>query len=163
MTRAAEESPDAIAAAIVAAMWERDAFTRWLGASIIEVRSGYCALRMQVRAEMMNGFGVAHGGIVFSIADSAMAFACNNTGHVTVAVDNSVSYPAPVRLDDELTAVAEQESASSRLAFYKVVVRRADDAVVALFRGTVYATRKLHDAATSAHRHIDETKTETTT
>ena len=105
---------------------------------------------------MMNGFGVAHGGIVFSLADSAMAFACNNTGHVTVAVDNSVSYPAAVQIDDELTAVAEQEGASSRLAYYRVIVRRADGAVVALFRGTVYTTRRLHDAAASAHGNFDK-------
>ena len=140
-------NPNAVAATIVAAMWERDAFTRWLGASIIEVRPGYCALRMRVRSEMMNGFGVAHGGIAFSFADSAMAFACNNTGHVTVAVDNSVSYPAAVQVDDELTAIAEQEGASSRLAYYRVIVRRADDTVVALFRGTVYTTRRLHASA----------------
>ena len=157
MTRAAEESPDAIAAAIVAAMWERDAFTRWLGASIVEVRPAHCTLRMRVRAEMINGFGVAHGGIVFSLADSAMAFACNNAGHVTVAVDNSVSYPAAVQLDDELTAVAEQEGASSRLAYYRVVVRRADSTVVALFRGTVYTTKRLHGAPALAQRNIDQT------
>ena len=156
MTGTAEANPNAVAAAIVASMWERDAFTRWLGASIIEVRPRYCALRMRVRSEMLNGFGVAHGGIVFSFADSAMAFACNNTGHVTVAVDNSVSYPAAVQLDDELTAVAEQEGASSRLAYYRVIVRRADGAVVALFRGTVYTTRRLHDAAASAHGIFDK-------
>ena len=155
MTGLPDGNPDAVAAAIVAAMWERDAFTRWLGATIIEVRAGYCALRMRVRPEMMNGFGVAHGGIAFSFADSAMAFACNNTGHVTVAVDNSVSYPAAIQLDDELTAVAEQEGASSRLAYYRVIVRRADSAVVALFRGTVYTTRRLH-AAANAQGNLDE-------
>ena len=112
---------------------------------------------MRVRAEMMNGFGVAHGGIVYSLADSAMAFACNNSGHVTVAVDNAVSYPAAVQLDDELTAVAEQESASRRLAFYRVVVRRADGVVVALFRGTVYTTKRLHEATASAHQNTDQT------
>ena len=156
MTGSPDGSPDAVAAAIVASMWERDAFTKWLGASIIEVRPGYCALRMRVRAEMMNGFGVAHGGIVFSVADSALAFACNHTEYVTVAVDNAVSYPAAVRLDDELTAVAEQEGGSSRLAYYRVIVRRADGAVVALFRGTVYTTRRLHNASASAHGNFDK-------
>lgn len=152
MTHSREPGPDASAAAIVASMWARDAFTQWLGASIVEVRPGYCALRMRVRAEMINGFGVAHGGIVFSLADSAMAFACNITGYVTVAVDNSVSYPAAVQLDDELTAIAEEEGASSRLAYYRVVVRRAEGAAVALFRGTVYTTRRLHDSRERA-RH----------
>ena len=156
MTHAGDERPDVEAGAIIASMWERDAFTRWLGASIIEVRPGYCALRMRVRAEMINGFGVAHGGIVFSFADSSMAFACIGTGHVTVAVDNAISYPAAVQLDDELTAFAEQEGSSSRLAYYRVVVRRLDGTVVALFRGTVYTTKKLHAAATSARENIDQ-------
>ena len=93
---------------------------------------------------MLNGFGVAHGGIAFSLADSAMAFACNSTGRVTVAVDNSVSYPAAIRLDDELVAIAEEESATDRLAFYRVTVRRGDS-VVALFRGTVYRTQSIYE------------------
>lgn len=147
MTHLDAGDADTLAARIVASMWERDAFTQWLGASIVQVRAGHCTLRMRVRRDMMNGFGVAHGGIVFSFADSAMAFACNNSGHVTVAVDNAVSYPAAVQLDDELTAIAEQEGASSRLAYYRVTVRRADGTVVALFRGTVYKTMRLHDAA----------------
>lgn len=157
MTPPSEESGDALAARIVASMWERDAFTRWLGASIIDVRAGHCELRMRVRPEMINGFGVAHGGIVFSLADSAMAFACNSTGHVTVAVDNAVSYPAAVHLHDELTAIAEREGASSRLAYYCVTVRRADGTVVALFRGTVYRTTRLHDTGASLDPHIPHT------
>lgn len=147
MTHLDQEDADAVAARIVASMWERDAFTQWLGGSIVELRPGYCTLRMRVRPDMMNGFGVAHGGIVFSFADSAMAFACNSSGYVTVAVDNAVSYPAAVQLDDELTAVAELEGSSSRLAYYRVTVRRADETVVALFRGTVYRTKRLHDVA----------------
>jgi len=129
---------------VVAAMLERDAFTRWLGVELVDVRAGHCTLRMRVREDMMNGFGVAHGGIAFSLAESAMAFACNASAHVTVAVDNSVSYPAAIALGDELVAVAEEESASSRLAYYRVVVRR-EDVVVALFRGTVYKTQRLHE------------------
>jgi acyl-CoA thioesterase len=129
---------------IVAAMLERDAFTRWLGVELVDVRAGRCTLRMRVREEMMNGFGVAHGGIAFSLADSAMAFACNASAHVTVAVDNSVSYPAAIALGDELVAIAEEESSSSRLAYYRVVVRR-EESVVALFRGTVYKTQRLHE------------------
>lgn len=157
MTHPPGESGDALAARIVAAMWERDAFTRWLDVSIIDVRPGRCELWMHVRPDMMNGFGVAHGGIVFSLADSAMAFACNTTGHVTVAVDNAVSYPAAVHLDDELTAIAEQEGASSRLAYYRVTVRRADGTVVALFRGTVYKTTRLHDTGASLDPNIPHT------
>ena len=130
--------------ASVAGMLERDEFSRWLGIELLDVSAGRCTLRLQVRGDMVNGFGVAHGGIVFSLADSAMAFACNSGANVTVAVDNAISYPAAIRPGDILTAVAEEESASRRLAYYRVTVRRADEAVVALFRGTVYRTQQQH-------------------
>ncbi|MEP6992321.1 MAG: hydroxyphenylacetyl-CoA thioesterase PaaI [bacterium] len=133
--------------AVVASMLERDAFTRWLGAEVVSVRPGHCVLRMRVRADMLNGFGVAHGGIAYSLADSAMAFACNSTGDISVAVDTSMSYPTAVRLDDDLVATAEEERATKRLGFYRVTVARADGTVVALFRGTVYRTDRQHDGA----------------
>lgn len=125
-------------------MLERDAFTRWLGAHIEDVRAGHCTLRMTVRDDMVNGFGVAHGGIAFSLADSAMAFACNSGERVTVAVDNSITYPAPIRPGDILAATADEETTSRKLGYYRVVVRNQDDVVVALFRGTVYRTTQLH-------------------
>jgi acyl-CoA thioesterase len=127
----------------VAAMLERDAFSRWLGIELLDCGPGSCTLRMRVRDDMVNGFQVAHGGIAYSLADSAMAFACNTGEHVTVAIDNAMTYPMPVAVGDELTAVAEQESATGRLGFYRVTVRRQDD-TVALFRGTVYRTKRLH-------------------
>ncbi len=126
-------------------MLANDAFTRWLGAGLVEVGIGRCTLRMTVRDEMVNGFGVAHGGIAYSLADSAMAFACNGSGRVTVALDTSMSYPAAVLVGDELVAVAEEESHTSRLGFYRVVVKKQDDTIVALFRGTVYRTQRMHD------------------
>ena len=134
--------PAARAASLVAAMLEGDAFTRWLGAELVAVAPGACTLRMRVREEMVNGFGVAHGAIVFALADSAMAFASNTHGTVTVSVENSVTYPRPVRVGDVLTASAEEESAGTRLAFYLVVVRNQDGDTAALFRGTVYRTSK---------------------
>ena len=147
MADSASSTADAAAAqaraeALAGALLAGDAFTRWLGAELVAVAPGQCTLRMRVRDEMVNGFGVAHGAIVFALADSAMAFASNTHGTVTVSVENSVSYPQPVRAGDLLTATAEEESASARLAFYRVVVRSAGGAVVALFRGTVYRTKK---------------------
>jgi acyl-CoA thioesterase len=143
-TRRNPEDGVRLADRVVRQMLERDAFSRWLGVELLSVAPGSCTLAMTVRDDMLNGFGVSHGGIVFSLADSAMAFACNSGPMVTVAVDNSISYPAAVRLGDRLTAIAERESESAKLAYYRVTVRRADDAVVALFRGTVYRTRTLH-------------------
>jgi acyl-CoA thioesterase len=128
-------------------MLRNDAFSRWLGIEMVSLSAGHCTLRMRVREDMLNGFGVSHGGIVFSLADSAMAFACNTGDHVTVAVDNSISYPAAVRAGDELVAVAAQETTTNRHAFYRVTVRRRDHEVVALFRGTVYRTTQQHSQA----------------
>lgn len=129
------------AAALADAMLRGDAFTRWLGAELVAIAPGSCTLRMRVRDEMVNGFGVAHGAIAFALADSATAFASNTHGTVTVSVENSIAYPRAVRAGQLLTATAEEESASARLAFYRVVVRDDEGSVVALFRGTVYRTK----------------------
>ena len=141
----ADESAETVARGVISHMLAHDAFTRWLGAEVVDVTLGRCTLRMTVRDEMVNGFGVAHGGIAYSFADSAMAFACNGSGRVTVALDTSMSYPAAVMVGDELVAVAEEESATSKLAFYRVNVRNQHDALVGIFRGTVYKTQRLHD------------------
>ena len=125
---------------IVHSMLERDAFSRWMGITLLEVRPRGAVVRMTVRDEMLNGFGVSHGGIVYSLADSALAFASNTHGRVTVSIENGITYPAPVRAGDVLTAAAEEESASNRIAYYRVTVRRADSTIVALFHGTVYRT-----------------------
>jgi acyl-CoA thioesterase len=97
---------------------------------------------MTVREDMVNGFGVCHGGITFSLADSALAFASNTHGRVTVSIENTITYPKGISPGDTLTATAHEESASNRLGFYRVTVRRADDVIVALFRGTVYKTHQ---------------------
>jgi acyl-CoA thioesterase len=136
----AGESEQQLAERVVAAMLAKDAFSRWLGISVLEVRPRFAAVRMTVRAEMVNGFGVSHGGIAYSVADSALAFASNTHGRVTMSIENAMAYPAPVRVGDVLTATAEEESASRRLGYYRVTVRRQDDAIVGLFRGTVYRT-----------------------
>lgn len=127
----------------VADMMSKDAFSQWLGIRILEVRPASATVAMVVRGEMVNGFGVSHGGIVYSLADSALAFASNTHGQITVSIENSITYPQPVRVGDELVAVAEEESASNRLAYYRVVVRKQDASIVGLFRGTVYRTTKV--------------------
>lgn len=138
------DDESARAAENVAAMLANDAFSKWLGVELVSARPGHCALAMRVRADMLNGFGVSHGGIAYSLADSAMAFACNGGSHVTVAVDNQMTYPAAVHADDALVAVAEEEAATGRLAFYRATVRNQHGTVVALFRGTVYRTARPH-------------------
>ncbi|MEO7963933.1 MAG: hydroxyphenylacetyl-CoA thioesterase PaaI [Gemmatimonadaceae bacterium] len=129
---------------ITVSMRANDAFSRWLGLEVESIAPARCVCRMTVRDEMVNGFGVAHGGIVFSFADSAFAFACNTHGTVTVAIDNTITYPRAIRPGDELRAVAEEESASNRIGYYKVDVRNQRDEIVALFRGTAYRTSRPH-------------------
>ncbi|HKG93740.1 MAG TPA: hydroxyphenylacetyl-CoA thioesterase PaaI [Gemmatimonadaceae bacterium] len=138
----AAESERRLAERVVEAMTRRDGFSAWLGVEVVEIRPRACTARLTVRREMLNGFGVCHGGIAFSLADSALAFASNTHGRVTVSIENSITYPAPVREGDVLTAVAEQESAANRLAFFRVPVTKQDGSIVALFRGTVYKTSR---------------------
>ena len=129
---------------IVRGMLERDEYSRWLGLELVAVAPDAATVRMRVRPEMVNGFGVCHGGVTFSLADSALAFASNTHGRVTVSIENSIRYPAAVHVDDVLTAEAVQEGASSRIAYFAVTVRNQDDVVVGLFRGTVYRTHREH-------------------
>jgi len=137
--------PELRAAAVVRHMLEHDAFSQWLGVEIVELRPARVTLRMAVRQDMTNGFGVCHGGVTFAFADSALAFASNTGGKVTVSIENSMTYPAAVRVGDLLLAEAEREASSQRLAYYRVRVTRGDGAVVALFRGTVFQTDRDHD------------------
>ena len=140
-----------LAERVVATMLERDEFSRWLGIEVTHVAPEAATVRMTVRPEMVNVFGVCHGGIAFSLADSALAFASNTHGRVTVSIENSIRYPAPIVPGDVLTAAAVQESATRRLAFFNVNVTKQDGGIVGLFRGTVYRTSRDHFA--------DETKT----
>ena len=136
----------ALAERVVAGMLAADAFSAWLGVEVLETAPRRSVLRMTVRPEMCNGFGICHGGVTFSLADSAFAFACNSHGTVTVAVDNAISYPNAARAGDVLTAVAEAEGEPRRVGFYRVTVANQRGEAVGLFRGTAYDTRRPHDA-----------------
>lgn len=137
----------ALAEAVTARMMEVDAFSRWLGIEILETGPTRSTIRMAVRPEMCNGFGVCHGGVTYALADSAFAFACNSHGTITVAIENGMSYPAAARVGDVLTAAAVEVSRSNRILYYHVTVTNAAGTVVALFRGTGYRTEKPHDIA----------------
>jgi acyl-CoA thioesterase len=130
-----------VADRVVSAMMAKDAFSQWLGITLVDVRPHAVTARLTVRDDMLNGFGVCHGGVTFSLADSALAFASNTHGRVTVSIENAITYPKRISAGDVLTAIAEEESATNRLAFYRVTVSRSAD-VVALFRGTVYKTNQ---------------------
>jgi acyl-CoA thioesterase len=139
----------ALAERVVNGMMARDAFSQWLGVKTLEVAPRRSVVRLTVRADMVNGFGVAHGGIAYSLADSALAFAANTHGAITVAIENSIGYPSAVQVGDTLTAVAEEESSTNRLGFFHVIVRNQKESIVATFRGTVFKTSRPHVDAES--------------
>ena len=132
---------------IVGGMLARDEFSRWLGLEVVELAPAYCVCRMQVRKEMVNGFDVAHGGIVFALADSAFAFACNTQGRIAMSIENGLTYPAPAHAGDLLTAVAREDAAGRRLGFYAVRVTNQRGELVAIFHGTAYKTSQEHPTA----------------
>lgn len=129
----------ALAERVVSSMMASDAFSQALGMEVVEVRPRAAVVRMTVRDDMRNGFGVCHGGVPFALADSALAFASNTHGNITVSIENSITYPKAIAVGDVLVATAEEESSTKRLAFYRVSVERGTE-IVALFRGTVYKT-----------------------
>lgn len=135
-------SAQALAERVVSTMRSRDGFSAWMGLEVIALLPGACTTRLTVRSDMLNGFGVCHGGVTFSLADSALAFASNTHGLVTMSVENGIAYVAKAALGDVLTATAEEEGAGGPLAFYRVVVRKQDGSTVAIFRGTVYRTKR---------------------
>lgn len=124
-------------------MFDNDPFSRWMGMELVEIGSGTCALRMTVREEMLNGFGVAHGGITFALADSAFAFACNSHGRYAVSVHCTIEHVAPVRAGDVLTATATEENLGNSLSNYAIRVARADGTPVAFFRGVAYRKQRV--------------------
>lgn len=125
---------------VIDKMMEGDAFSQWLGVERLEEGPGRCTLQMTVRDEMLNGFHIAHGGIAFSLADSALAFASNAYGDQAVSVETSLSLLRPVQRGDTLIAEAREEHRSRRFGRYRIEVRNQDNKQVALFAGTVFYT-----------------------
>jgi len=129
-------------------MWADDAASRMLGMKIVAVGPGTATVSMAVREDMINGWGLCHGGLVASLADSAFAVACNSHGEVTVAAGFDVSFLEAARLGDELVAVASERALRSRSGVYDVTVRRAsDDSAIAEFRGRSRSTGRTNPGA----------------
>ncbi|TWG82766.1 acyl-CoA thioesterase [Cupriavidus gilardii J11] len=125
----------ALAEAAAASMYEADQCSRWLGITIEAVRPGYARLSMPVRDEFLNGHGICHGGLMFTLADSCFAFACNSHNINTVAAGCSIEFLKPVKGGDVLTAEAIEQILSGRHGIYDIRVTNRDGEVVAMFRG----------------------------
>ncbi|HCY88784.1 MAG TPA: hydroxyphenylacetyl-CoA thioesterase PaaI [Chitinophagaceae bacterium] len=128
--------------AVVQHMMENDLFSQWLGIEVLEVREGYSRIRMTVRKEMINGFGIVHGGIAFSLADSAFAFACNNRNVLSVALDTAINFIKPVHVGDVLTAEAREIHNGKSTGLYHIHISNQHDHEVAIFKGTCFRTNK---------------------
>ncbi|MCE3282797.1 MAG: hotdog fold thioesterase [Chitinophagaceae bacterium] len=133
---------DILAGKVVSHMMDKDKFSQWLGINVIEVREGYSKISMTVRSEMVNGFGIAHGGIAFSLADSALAFACNNRNNLSVALDVTITFIKPVNVNDTLTAEATEVHNGKSTGVYLISVHNQKTEQVALFKGTCFRTAK---------------------
>ena len=138
----ANEKENKRASRIVDEMYDKDKFSQWLGIERLVIEKGHCVLQMRVRPDMINGFGIAHGGITFSFADSALAFASNAHGRLSVALECSISFPVAVKLDDVLQCNAKELSITQRTAIYLIEVVNQKKENVAFFKGTVYRTSK---------------------
>ena len=125
---------------VVQIMLKRDRFTEWLGLRIIEIGKGHCKLQYRITEEMMNGFENVHGGVLFSAADSAFAFACNSYGHLTVALDVSVSFTKPAKTGELLTVEAVEVFLGNKIGIYNVRTTNENNELIALFKGTAYRT-----------------------
>lgn len=127
---------------VVDHMMENDFFSQWLGIHVLEIKEGYSKIKMAVRKEMVNGFGIVHGGIPFSLADSAFAFACNNRNNLSVALDVTITFTKPVNVGDELTAEAKEFHNGKSTGVYIIAVTNQKNEQVALFKGTCFRTGK---------------------
>ena len=128
-------TPDELARATATAMYENDACSKALGLEILEVRPGYARLRMGVRDDFLNGHQICHGGLIFTLADSTFAFACNTYNVNTVAAGCSIEFLRPVQGGDMLTAEAIEQTLSGRTGIYDVGVTNRAGETVAMFRG----------------------------
>lgn len=124
-------------------MMENDRLSQWLGIQVLEVHKGWCKLQMTVRQEMVNGFGVTHGGITYCLADSALAFSSNSHGRKSMSIETSISHTRKVMTGDVLTVVSREQSLTNKLGIYEMTVTNQRNEVVALFKGTVFRTEEL--------------------
>lgn len=127
---------------VVNQMMKSDLFSQWLGIAILYINEGYCKTKMIVRKEMVNGLGIAHGGIAFSLADSTFAFACNNRNNLSVALDTSINFLKPVLVNDVLTAESKEIHNGQSTGLYQITITNQHNHIVGLFKGTCFRTNK---------------------
>src|ERR1044072_4280527 len=127
---------------VVNHMMQNDYFSQLMCVEVLQVKEGYIKIRMTVRPEMVNGFGIVHGGLAFSLADSAFAFACNNRNNISVALDVTITFTKAVNVGDELTAEAKEIHNGKSTGVYLITITNQKNEQVAFFKGTCFRTGK---------------------
>ncbi len=127
---------------VVLHMMQHDLFSQWLGIEVLEIKEGYSRIQMTVREEMMNGLGIVHGGVAFSLADSAFAFACNNRNTLSVALDTSINFVKPVHPGDKLVAESKELHNGKSTGLYHITITNQHEHLVAIFKGNCFRTSK---------------------
>lgn len=127
---------------VIEHMLDHDLFSQWMGIKVLEIKEGYSKIQMTIREEMVNGFGIVHGGIPFSLADSAFAFACNNRNNLSVALDVTITFTKAVNVGDVLIAEAKEVHNGRSTGVYLITVTNQNNEQVALFKGTCFRTGK---------------------
>ncbi len=133
---------DNLAQQVAAHMLVNDLYSTWLGISILEIKEGYSKITMTIRPEMINGLGIVHGGVAFSLADSGFAFACNNRNNLSVALDTSINFLKPVQVGDVLIAETHELHNGKSTGLYHIEVKNQNGILVAQFKGTCFRTGK---------------------
>ena len=137
-----QQEKDQLAEDVVKRMMREDLFSQWLGIDVLEIKEGYSRISMTLRKEMLNGFNVVHGGIAFSLADSAFAFACNNRNNLSMALDTNITFTKQMQPGDVLTAEAKELHNGRSTGLYLITVTNQNNEQVALFKGTCFRTGK---------------------
>ncbi len=127
---------------ILEKMLENDAFSRWLGLVIDEITEGGCRLHYTVKPDMLNGFGIIHGGVVFAAADSAFAFACNSHGRLALALDVSITFTKSAKEGEVLSVEVREVYLGNKTSVYDILTKNERGEIVAVFKGTAYRTSK---------------------
>ncbi len=127
---------------IVHKMYDNDPFSKWLGISIESVSKGNVVLSLKITQDMLNGFGIAHGGITYSLADSALAFSVNSNGIQSVSLETSISHTKPLYLNDIIKATITEISLTNKTGIYEIKIHNQKEELVAFFKGIVYRTSK---------------------
>ena len=130
-----------LAKMVVDKMINNDAFSKWLGIEVIEIKKGFCKLKMTIREEMTNGFGIAHGGISYSLADSALAFAANSDGIQSLSIETTISHIKKVETGDILIATTKEINKEEKYSNYSISISNQKNIEVAQFEGKVYRTK----------------------